>query len=68
MVNCDYYIFLQQYGETFVYPIEKEKDYFVVKGEPYQKFDFEIKARQYGTENMRLNRAGDIIESEEENG
>lgn len=68
LVNCDYYIFLQQYGETFVYPIEKEKDYFVVKGEPYQKFDFEIKARQYGTENMRLNRAGDIIESEEENG
>ena len=37
--ECNYYVFLQQYGEFNVYPIEKNKDYFVVKGEPYQKFD-----------------------------
>ena len=63
--ECNYYVFLQQYGEFNVYPIEKNKDYFVVKGEPYQKFDFEIKCRQIGTDNMRLNRVGDRIESEE---
>ena len=63
--ECNYYVFLQQYGEFNVYPIEKNKDYFVVKGEPYQKFDFEIKCRQIGTDNMRLNRVGDKIESEE---
>lgn len=65
LTNCDYYVFLQQYGESSVYPIEKNEDYFIVKGLPYQKFDFEIKCRQIGTENMRLNRAGDKIESEE---
>ena len=63
--ECNYYVFLQQYGEFNVYPIEKNKDYFVVKGEPYQKFDFEIKCRQIGTDNMRLNRIGDKIESED---
>ena len=65
LTDCKYYIFLQQYGETPVYPVEKNENYFVVKGMPYQKFDFEIKARQCGTENMRLDRAGDKIESEE---
>ena len=35
------------------------------KNEFNQKFDFEIKCRQIVTENMRLNRAGDKIESEE---
>lgn len=65
LINCDYYIFLQSYGNVNVYPIEKNSNYFVIKGSPYQKFDFEIKARQYGTETMRLNRAGDKIESED---
>lgn len=65
LINCDYYIFLQPYGDTNVYPIEKNSNYFVIKGSPYQKFDFELKARQYGTETMRLNRAGDKIESED---
>lgn len=65
LTNCDYYVFLQPYGNTNVYPVEKNADYFIVKGSPHQKFDFEIKARQYGTENMRLDRAGDIIESED---
>ena len=62
--ECKYYVFLQQQGESPVYLIEKNTDYFVVKGKPYQEFDFEIKARQAGTENMRLDRSEDIIESE----
>ncbi len=65
LTDCKYYVFLQPFGESPVYLIEQKKDFFVVKGEPEQKFNFEIKARQFGTENMRLDRAGDRIESED---
>ncbi len=49
-----YYIFIQPYGDSPVYPVEKNECYFIVKGKPGQKFDFEIKCRQKGTETARL--------------
>lgn len=61
--GCEYYIFLQSYSSENVYPIEKNVDYFVVKGKPYLRFDWEIKCRQKGTETSRLDSI--CIESEE---
>ncbi len=54
--NFEYYVFLQKYNADDLYLIKKTPNYFVVQGKPYQKFDFEIKCRQKGTENMRLDR------------
>lgn len=54
--DFEYYVFLQKYNKEDVYIIEKNSDFFVVKGTPYQKFDFEIKCRQKDTENIRLDR------------
>lgn len=65
LTDCEYYVFLQPFGEYPVYLIKQKSDYFVVKGQAGQTFNFEIKARQRGTENMRLDRAGDRIESED---
>lgn len=61
--NCDYYIFLQSYSDSNVYPLEKHSDYFVIKGKPNARFDWEVKCRQKGTETSRLDSI--CIESEE---
>lgn len=48
-----YIVFLQ--GSN-VRVIEKEREYFVVKGEPGTEFDWEIKAKQKGYEKNRMER------------
>ncbi len=50
-----YYIFLQSIGENPVFLLEQNNDYFIVKGQKGQKFNFEIKCRQKGTETSRMN-------------
>lgn len=49
-----YQVFLQKYGQGECYVTERTARYFVVKGEPGLSFGWEIKARQDGFENMRL--------------
>lgn len=49
-----YQVFLQKYGQGECYVTERTARYFVVEGEPGLSFGWEIKARQDGFENMRL--------------
>jgi hypothetical protein len=50
----NYQVFLQKYGQGECYVTERTERYFVVEGTPDMKFGWEIKARQSGFENMRL--------------
>lgn len=45
-MNQSYQVFLQSYAESNVYVIEKQPQYFVVKGLPNTEFDWELKAKQ----------------------
>ena len=58
-VGIKYYVFLQREGEGDCWVVEKEQNYFVVKGTPGLKFSFEIKARQIEYEHMRFTDPGD---------
>lgn len=49
-----YQVFLQKYGQGECYVAERKADYFVVEGTAGMRFGFEIKARQAGFENLRL--------------
>ena len=49
-----YQVFLQKYGQGECYVTERTKRYFIVEGEPGLKFGWELKARQAGFENERL--------------
>lgn len=51
-----YQVFLQKYGEGDVYIYERTPDHFIVKGSPNLKFGWEIKAKQAGFEDFRLER------------
>ena len=48
-----YKVFVQELGEGKLY-VEKQKEYFLVKGTPYLEFDYEIKAIQKGFKDTRL--------------
>lgn len=50
----NYQVFLQKYGQGECYVTERTERYFIVEGTPDMKFGWEIKARQSGFENMRL--------------
>lgn len=58
-VGIKYYVFLQREGEGDCWIVEKEQNYFIVKGTPGLKFSFEIKARQVEYEHMRFTDPGD---------
>ena len=49
-----YQVFLQACGPGELYVAEKSREYFVVRGEPGLAFDWEIKCKQTGYENLRL--------------
>lgn len=49
-----YYVFLQGYGGQSVSVMEKNATFFVVSGQPGAEFDWEIKAKQRGYENVRM--------------
>ena len=55
IIDYKYYVFLQPLGTSNIILLEQNQDYFIVKGEPYQEFNFEIKCRQKDTETSRLN-------------
>lgn len=52
--KCAYQVFLQVYDEGNAYPSERNEDYFVVRGTPGLRFGWELKAKQKGYENSRL--------------
>ena len=52
--ECEYIVFLQGIGEGNVSLLEQEDSYFIVKGQPFEAFNFEIKARQKGTQNKHF--------------
>ena len=54
--DCQYQVFLQKYGQGDVWVEERNLNYFIVKGSPYLKFGWELKARQSGYEMERLER------------
>lgn len=49
-----YQVFLQKYGQGECYVTERTSRYFVVEGDIGMVFGWEIKARQAGFENLRL--------------
>ena len=49
-----YQVFLQKYGQGECYVTERKSNYFVVEGTAGLSFGWEIKARQAGFENLRL--------------
>ena len=49
-----YQVFLQKYGQGECYVTERTPRYFVVEGTPDMAFGWELKARQAGFENLRL--------------
>ncbi len=49
-----YQVFLQKYGQGECYVTERTERYFIVEGKSGLKFGWELKARQAGYENLRL--------------
>lgn len=52
--SASYQVFLQKCGRGDLWVSEKHLGYFVVEGTPGLAFDWELKARQFGYESMRL--------------
>ena len=53
-LDCKYQVFLQKYGEGECYVSDRENDHFIVKGTKKLAFGWEIKARQKGFDNLRM--------------
>lgn len=53
-MTCEYQVFLQAYGPGSIYVSDKEPAFFIVTGQPGQRFGWELKARQSGYEQSRL--------------
>ena len=53
-LDCKYQVFIQKYGEGECYVSDRENDHFIVKGTKKLAFGWEIKARQKGFDNLRM--------------
>ena len=62
--DCRYYVFLQKEGMGDVWIEKKEKNYFIVKGTPNVAFSWEVKQKQKGYENYRLDVVDEHLETE----
>lgn len=56
VISGDYQIFLQGYADASFYISERASGYFAVQGPPGAAFDWEIKAKQAGYEQERLDK------------
>lgn len=65
-LDCEYQVFLQKYGSGDVWVSERTPAFFIVSGSPRLKFGWEIKAKQLGYEQNRLDERRDRIKYEEE--
>lgn len=52
--QCEYQVFMQAYGPGSIWVSERNATYFVVTGTPGMKYGWEIKARQCGYEQNRI--------------
>ena len=52
--GCEYQVFLQAYGSGSIYVSDRTPAFFIVTGQPGQRFGWEIKAKQKGYEQNRL--------------
>lgn len=55
--SCPYQVFLQPYCNGNFYVSERAENYFIVLGTPNGGFGYEIKAKQKGNENARLQKS-----------
>lgn len=55
--SCPYQVFLQPYCDGNFYVSERAENYFIVSGTPNGAFGYEIKAKQKGNENARLQKS-----------
>lgn len=55
--SCPYQVFLQPYCDGNFYISERAENYFIVSGTPNGAFGYEIKAKQKGNENARLQKS-----------
>lgn len=62
--ECPYYVFLQKEGSGDIWIEVKERNYFVVKGTPNISFSWELKQKQRGYENYRLDAVDAHLEME----
>ena len=56
--DCEYQVFLQKEGQGDIWVDSKEPTFFIVKGTPNLKFSWELKAKQKGYANERLETYG----------
>lgn len=56
VADKQYQVFLQKYGEGECYVIERKKSCFVASGTPGLAFGWELKAKQVGYDQLRLDR------------
>lgn len=52
--GCEYQVFLQAYGPGSIYVSDRTPAFFTVTGQPGQRFSWEVKAKQRGYEQNRL--------------
>lgn len=65
-LECEYQVFLQKYGSGDVWVSYRTPAFFIVCGTPGLKFGWELKAKQSGYEQNRLDERRDRIKYEEE--
>ena len=65
--DCDYQVFLQKYGTGDVWVSERTPAFFIVAGTPGLPFGWEIKAKQRGYEQARLDERLERIQKEKTN-
>ena len=56
VISGEYQVFLQGYADALFYVSERSAERFVVQGPPGAGFDWEVKAKQAGHEQERLDR------------
>lgn len=67
IINNQYQVFLQKYGEGDVWVEERHQAYFIVKGTPNISFGYRIVAKQIDYDQIRLEKKVEVEQNEEDN-
>lgn len=62
--GCEYQVFLQAYGPGNIYVSDRTPAFFIAAGQPGQRFGWEIKAKQRGYEQHRLDCRRDRLKAQ----
>jgi len=60
--KVEYQVFLQKEGEGDCWVSDKQRRYFVIEGTPNLKVAWELKAKQKGYQNIRLEQSESVLE------